>query len=176
VEGLKYPVFGSETARIHPLDIIPEDVIIETEDGLEVSASSAEEEDDEEESGGVIDLYLKYSELDIISLEKEKSDIRIELTRNKEKLKLTNQKLETEVPGIKYAETFNIIIPEINDPSILENLLDDPAIEPDYKQLIEDKVTLLNYYIDMKKELKVLDSILKKKKKLRDEQLAKKTP
>jgi hypothetical protein len=133
VEGLEGHIVFTSRNSVRPLEAVPEDVIVETEEGLEVDTSSGDEETADGESA--IDMYLKYSEMPIIELQKEQSDINGELDTNNRGIKTVNEKLSNEIPGIKHT-TLTFTLPEINDPTILEQLTTINTIAPEYREHI----------------------------------------
>lgn len=161
VEGLDFPLSAARNTRVRPLDEVPDDVIVETEEGLEVDTSLGE--DAGEETEGTIDLYLKYSESDVLALEKERSDVRVEMRNSQARLEEVNEKLSQEVPGIKHV-SFQLVVPEISDVAVLENILELPTVAPEYRALIESKIQIINFLIDQRREIKIIEEILAQKK------------
>lgn len=161
VEGLDFPLSAARNTKQRPLDEVPDDVIVETEEGLEVDTSLGEDAADDAE--GMIDLYLKYSESDVLSLEKERSDVRVEMRNSEQRLANLNDKLSQEVPGIKHV-SFQLVVPEITDTQVLEKIMELPTVAPDYKALIDEKIQAINFFIDQRKEIKIIEEILEQKK------------
>ncbi len=165
VKDIDFPQQTNITDRARPLDEIPDDLTVETEEGLEVETGVAGGREDEE--GGtrsIIDLYLKYSEYDQLTLEKELSNLKMELTRNQNGEQEVNEKLKTEVAGFE-REAYNFMLPDIRDPAVLAQIAEVKGLDPAYKELVEKKRTLMAFQIDLKREMRVVEDVLAQKKK-----------
>lgn len=165
-EIVDFPQQTSITDRGRPLDEIPEDITVETEEGLEVdTASGGGGEEDEEDAGrGLIDLYLKYSDYDRFALEKELSNLKLELTRNDEGEKEVNDNLKNDVPGFE-REAYNYLMPDIRDPGLLAVAATTKGIDPAYAEQIERKRTLMAFKIELRREIRVVEDVLAQKSK-----------
>lgn len=164
-KDIDVPQQTSMTDRARPLDEIPDDITVETEEGLEVDAVSSSSSEDENDVGrGMIDLYLKYSDYDVFALEKEKSNLGLELDRNKAGETETNDKLKTEVAGFE-KESYNFMMPDVRDPAILADVLNVASVDPKYKEWVAKKRTLMAFQISLRLELRVIEDVLTMKKK-----------
>lgn len=164
-ELVDLPQHTTLTDRARPLDEVPDDITVETEEGLEVETGSgrAAGGEDEEDSGrGLVDLYLKYSEYGRLELEKELSNLKMELTRNDEGEKEIDEALRSGVAGFE-REAYNYLMPDIRDPGVLAVAAATKGIDPEYVEHIERKRTLMAFKIELRREIRVVEDVLAQK-------------